>query len=76
MSRNYQTTSTMLLDPMAKYTGISVISPDKKLVETLHRLLDMIPDDSHALMIDHCVAEIIRFKNPNRQRMSELESQS
>lgn len=71
--RNYQTKATMLIDPLARYTGISVISPDERLVEQLHKLLDMIPDENHALMIDHTVAEIIRFRNPNRQRLPELE---
>lgn len=41
-----------------------VVQPDLKLVDTLHRLLDMIPQDNLALSIDLCVADLIRFHNP------------
>ena len=41
-----------------------VVQPDLKLVDTLHELLEMIPQDNLALMIDLCVADLIRFHNP------------
>ena len=61
MSRNYSTRSTMFID---RFTT-KVVQPDRNLVESLHALLDMIPDDSHALAIDHCVTQILQFRDPN-----------
>lgn len=60
MSRKYMTSPTMLHD---KYAD-KVVQPDLKAVETLHKLLDMIPQDNLALMIDLTVADLIRFHNP------------
>jgi hypothetical protein len=60
MSRKYLTSPTMLHDKCAD----KVVQPDLKLVETLHKLLDMIPQNNLALSIDLCVAELIRFHNP------------
>ena len=61
MSRQYTVKSTMFID---RFTT-KVVQPDEQLVATLHRLLDMIDDDSHALMIDHCVAQLLMFHDPN-----------
>ncbi len=60
MSRKYLTSPTMLHD---KYAD-KVVQPDLYAVETLHKLLDMIPQDRLALMIDLTVANLIRFHNP------------
>jgi len=60
MSRKYMTSPTMLHD---KYAD-KVVQPDLKLVETLHKTLDMITDDRLALTIDLIVADLIRFHNP------------
>lgn len=60
MKRNYTTHSKMLHDKFSD----KMVQPDLKLVETLHKLLDMIPDDNHALTIDLVVANLIRCDNP------------
>lgn len=46
-----------------KYSN-KVIQPDLLMVDTLHKLLDAIPDDNLAKMIDFVVAELIRCDNP------------
>lgn len=61
MSRSYMTSPTMLHDKFAD----KVVQPDLKLVETLHKLLDMISQDNLALSIDVVVADLIRFHNPH-----------
>jgi hypothetical protein len=68
MSRKYLTSSTMLHD---KYAD-KVIQPDLKLVDTLHKLLDMIPQDNLALTIDLCVADLIKFHNPRNVEQNSL----
>ena len=60
MSRTYTTHSKMLHD---KYSN-KVIQFDLLMVDTLHKLLDAIPDDNLAKMIDFVVAELIRCDNP------------
>lgn len=60
MSRQYQTKATMFVDRLTD----NVVQPDAQLVAQLHGLLDMIPDVNHALMIDHTVADLLRFHNP------------
>lgn len=70
MSRDYTTSPTMLHD---KYSD-KIVQPDMKLVETLHKLLDMIPQDNLALMIDYCVADLIRFHNPPNIAQASLNS--
>lgn len=69
MIRAYQVTSTMLTVP---YSNMKVVEPDKNLVQQLHKMLDIIPDDNLALGIDHVVAQLISFHDPNRQHYMEL----
>ena len=66
MSRKYVTSPTMLHDKLSD----KVVQPDLRLVKTLHRMLDLIPDDNIAIAIDVVVAELIRFHNPHDIRMS------
>lgn len=66
--RKYLTSPTMLHD---KYAD-KIVQPDLKLVETLHKLLDMIPQDNLALTIDLCVADLIRFHNPHNIPLASL----
>lgn len=61
MSRTYLTTPTMYTDRFTE----ALIQPDRNLIETLHALLDTIPNDKVALTIDLCVSELLRFHNPN-----------
>ena len=68
MSRSYMTSPTMLHDKFAD----KVVQPDLKLVETLHKLLDMIPQDNLALSIDVVVADLIRFHNPRNIAQASL----
>lgn len=68
MSRKYLTSPVMLHDKFAD----KIVQPDLKLVETLHRLLDMIPEDNIALTIDLCVADLIRFHHPSNVGMASL----
>lgn len=60
--RNYFTKPTFYDDRFTE----KVIQPDANLVNTLHRLLDTIPNDKVALSIDLCVSELLRFHDPNR----------
>lgn len=60
--RNYLTKPTFYDDRFTK----KVIQPDANLVNTLHKLLDIIPNDKVALSIDLCVSELLRFHDPNR----------
>jgi len=62
MSRNYMVTPTTYEDRFTQ----KVIQPDSSLVNTLHRLLDTIPNEMVALSIDMCVYELLKFHNPNR----------
>lgn len=66
--RNYITSPTMFADRFTE----RVVQPDESLVNQLHKLLDMIPNDNHALAIDHIVSELIRFHDPNRQHYADL----
>lgn len=68
MSRSYMTSPTMLHDKFAD----KVVQPDLKLVETLHKLLDMIPQDNIALSIDLVVADLVRFHNPHNIAQASL----
>ncbi|ODR25796.1 hypothetical protein BHQ19_10210 [Mycolicibacterium porcinum] len=45
--------------------SVKVVQPDESIVNQLHHLLDLIPDDNLALMIDNCVAQLLRFHDPN-----------
>jgi hypothetical protein len=65
----YQTRSTMLQHTVGP--TMQVIEPDASLIKQLHAVLDMLPENQ-ALIIDHIVAELIRFHNPNRQHLPEL----
>ena len=49
-----------------------IVQPDLKLVDTLHKLLDMIPQDNLALTIDLCVADLIKFHNPRNVEQHSL----
>ena len=60
--RNYLTKPTFYDDRFTE----KVIQPDASLINTLHRLLDTIPNDEIALSIDLCVSELLRFHDPNR----------
>lgn len=60
MSRKYLVQATMLHD---KYSD-KVVQPTLNHVEQLHKLLDMIPNDTHALAIDMIIADLIRFAHP------------
>lgn len=57
-ARQYSVQPTQMIN--SQPWGSSVVEPDKKLVETLHKLLDLIPNDDHALAIDHVVADLLR----------------
>ena len=68
MGRKYTTQATMLHDKFAD----KVVQPDLKQVETLHKLLNMIPQDNLALSIDIVVADLIRFHNPRNVAQASL----
>jgi hypothetical protein len=57
VNRNYAVQPIMFVTPGAMQP---VSTPDAKLVADFHRLLDMIPNDNHALMIDMVVSQILR----------------
>lgn len=62
MARDYRVQHRMFTSPIDD----SVYTPDAELVRTFHRLLDML-SENHAMMIDFCVAEMMRLdfgKNP------------
>lgn len=61
MNRQYSVTPTMFMDRFTE----KVVQPDAMLVAQLHALLDLIPDDTHALGIDLCVSQLLRFHDPN-----------
>ena len=61
MCRQYQTSATMFIDRFTE----KVVQPDAQLINQLHKLLDMLPDENHALMIDYTVADLLRFHNPS-----------
>ena len=57
--RSYSVQPTMFVNRFSQAQA-PVAMPDKKLVEQLHKLLDLIPSDDHAFMIDHVVADLLR----------------
>lgn len=59
MNRQYSVQPTMFISRLA-HSQVSTYAPDEKLVEAFHKLLDMVPDDNHALMIDHVVSQLLR----------------
>ena len=67
MSRVYATKPTMFVDNFTE----KVIQPDATLIKQLQLVLDSLPENQ-ALIIDHIVAELLKFHNPNRQHMPEL----
>ena len=64
--RKYTTRPTMFV---SQYPTINngVVQPDAKLISSLHRLLDQIDNENHALMIDSIVADLLRFHQPAYQ---------
>lgn len=63
----YQTRPTMLNDFFTQ----AVIQPDASLIKQLHTILDHLPGPQ-ALAIDHIVAQLLLFKNPNGQLFDEI----
>lgn len=57
--RNYSVQSSMFISPYP-HSQQKVVEPDKNLVQAFHKLLEAIPNDNHALMIDHVVAQLLR----------------
>lgn len=69
MSRDYQTHYKNFIGK--DWQQEKLYTPDKKLVETLHKVLDVIVDDNIALTIDHIVAQLMRcegYGQPERYR--------
>lgn len=67
----YITSPTMLHDKFSD----KVVQPDLRMVETLHKLLDMVPNRQVAFAIVLCVADLIRFHNPRDIAQASLANQ-
>jgi hypothetical protein len=57
-NRQYLTHPTNFI---SRYTQ-EVYTPDANLIASLHRLLDLIKDDNHALSIDLHIAELMKLE--------------